>query len=74
MTNILTKDGRDIPCDIVILGAGVVPTTDFITESDGLEKARDRSIVVDEYLSSGKDGLYVAGDISRVPFIIGKHT
>eukprot|EP01129_Flabellula_baltica_P015527 TRINITY_DN7945_c0_g1_i1.p1 TRINITY_DN7945_c0_g1~~TRINITY_DN7945_c0_g1_i1.p1 ORF type:complete len:529 (+),score=149.29 TRINITY_DN7945_c0_g1_i1:127-1713(+) len=73
VTNIITKDGRDIPCDVVVLGAGVVPATDFIVEAEGLQKEKDRSIMVDEFLNSGCDGLYIAGDIARVPFIVDDH-
>jgi len=61
------KEGPEIPCDVVILGAGVLPATDFIN-NEKLAKERDRSLLVNEYLYTGKDGLYAAGDIARYPF------
>jgi len=65
--SIRLKSGQVIPSEIVILGAGVVPATDFIP-NDKITKDRDRSIVVDEYLYTGKDGLYAVGDLARFPW------
>jgi len=63
---VILKDGKgEINCDLVILGAGVVPATGFVKE---LKKERDQSIVVDEYLHTGKDGLYCGGDIAKYPW------
>jgi len=65
---VVLKDGKgEFPCDVVILGAGVVPATNFIVK-DKVKKERDQSINVDEYLYTGKDGLYCGGDIARYPW------
>jgi len=64
---------EELSCDILILGAGVTCGTDYI-HNDKINKDKDRSIKVDEYLYTGKDGLYAGGDIARYPwkFLPGK--
>jgi len=68
VVNIILKDGKgELPCDIIILGAGVVPVTNYIPDDKNM-KEKDKSILVDEYLYTGKDGLYAGGDIARYPW------
>jgi len=67
VVSIKIKDGPELPCDVIILGAGVLPATDFV-HNEKINKERDRSIIVNEFLNTGKDGLYAAGDIARYPF------
>lgn len=49
-------NGTTIPCDFVVMGVGVAPTTAFLKGS-GIELEKDGGIKVDEYLrvKSGKD-------------------
>lgn len=56
-------DGSSLEADLVVIGVGVRPATDFIK---GVEKAADGSLVVDETLKVA-DGVYAAGDIARFP-------
>jgi len=68
-TSVLLKSGellQDI--EVVIVGAGVIPATDFVKPSGNIQKERDKSIKVDKYLSTGADGLWCAGDIARFPY------
>lgn len=58
------QDGDSLDADLVLVGIGVDPATDFIK---GLPKAEDGSIVVDEKLYAGKD-VYAAGDVARFPY------
>lgn len=58
----ILDNGDRVPADMVIVGIGVQPATEFI---DGIERhAKDHSILVDDYLQAA-DGLYAAGDIAR---------
>jgi len=52
------KDGTVIPADMVIIGIGVTPATDFMQDFDLLS---DRSIEVDKNFKAF-DSVYVAGD------------
>ncbi|MEH1802829.1 MAG: FAD-dependent oxidoreductase [Nostoc sp.] len=61
---VVLDNGDRLQADIVIIGVGVEPATDFL---QGVElHPKDRSVVVDEYLRAG-DGIYAAGDIARYP-------
>ncbi|AFY96594.1 FAD-dependent oxidoreductase [Chamaesiphon minutus] len=62
-TVVLDNDDR-LPTDLIVVGIGVQPVTDFI---DGIElNPKDRSVPVDEYLCAAA-GVYAAGDIARFP-------
>jgi NADPH-dependent 2,4-dienoyl-CoA reductase/sulfur reductase-like enzyme/nitrite reductase/ring-hydroxylating ferredoxin subunit len=63
---VVLDSGEVLPAELVILGAGVIPATDFIKD---IPKFRDGSIVVDEFFRvPDKPGVYVAGDIARFPY------
>lgn len=60
----ILDNGDRLPADMVIVGIGVQPATEFI---DGVEHhPKDHSILVNDYLQAA-DGLYAAGDIARYP-------
>lgn len=60
---VVLDDGTTLDADLVVVGVGVRPATDFV---QGVERVGDGAIVVDEYLQAG-DGLYAAGDIALFP-------
>ena len=62
---VILENGEKIPADLVILGIGVEPVTDFLSGVKIEEK--DNSVIVNEYLQAGKD-IYAAGDIARFPY------
>lgn len=64
VTSVTLADGRHINADVVVVGIGVRPATDWLDQS-GLV-LRD-GVVCDEYLSTGKTGIYAAGDVARWP-------
>ncbi|KAI9635272.1 uncharacterized protein MKK02DRAFT_25715 [Dioszegia hungarica] len=60
------KDKEDLPANLVIMGTGVAPATEFLKESFSLEK--DGGIKVDEYLRvEGQKNVYAIGDIAHYP-------
>lgn len=62
---VITNDGRSFPCDMIVVGAGVIPATKFVK---GVALERDQSLVCDEFMHvKGTDGLYASGDIARFP-------
>ncbi len=61
---VILDNGDRLRADIVIVGIGVQPATDFLEGVDLHPK--DGSIVVDEYLRAA-DSIYAAGDIARYP-------
>jgi len=61
---VVLDNGDRLSADLVVVGIGVKPVTDFITGID--LDPQDRSILVDEYLCAA-EGVYAAGDIARYP-------
>ncbi len=61
----ILENGESLNADLVVVGVGVEPATDFLQGVELNEK--DNSVNVDEYLQAA-DNLYVAGDIARFPY------
>jgi NADPH-dependent 2,4-dienoyl-CoA reductase/sulfur reductase-like enzyme len=59
---VATQSGRAIEADLVVVGVGVVPQTDFLAGS-GVEV--DNGIVVDERFRTNVPGIWAAGDVAR---------
>lgn len=71
------KDGSVIPADIVILGVGVRPATDFLKGNEAIQLEGDGSVRTDENfavqgLDSGSAGphtdVFAIGDIATFPY------
>lgn len=57
-----TDDGRELPCDLVIVGKGVTPACKFLPR-DHIDI--DLGVMVDEFLQTSADGVYAAGDVAE---------
>ena len=57
----ILSDGREIPCDVVMVAAGVRPQIGFL-EGSGMETGR--GIEVNEYLETSISDIYAAGDVT----------
>jgi len=66
VTSVILNSGQEIECDMICVGAGVVPTTSFIK---GVELAKpDNSVLCDANMKvQGADALFAAGDLARFP-------
>lgn len=63
------KDGSVIPADIVILGVGVRPATDFLKGNQAIQLEGDGSIRTDEnFAVQGLDSVFALGDIATFPY------
>src|SRR4051794_17744282 len=58
---VLTSDGRRLACDLVVVGAGVIPRVEPARRA-GIEIAD--GIVVDEFLRTSAPDVYAAGDVA----------
>ncbi|MFW6333575.1 MAG: NAD(P)/FAD-dependent oxidoreductase [Thermodesulfobacteriota bacterium] len=56
------SDGSILPCDMVIIGKGVLPALDFIPRD---RISVDLGILVDEHLETSIPGIYAAGDAAE---------
>ena len=61
--SVVLKDGKTIDTDMVIIGIGVKPATEFV---HGINLLKDGSIKVDKHFKLNDD-IYAAGDIATFP-------
>lgn len=61
---VVSRDGKSYPCDLAIVGIGVLPNTE-IAEAAGLAVAN--GIVVDEYTATSAEHVFAAGDCTDHP-------
>lgn len=59
---VVTNAGKEFSCDLVAIGVGVVPETEFLRGS-GIDI--DDGILVDEYMQTNKADIYSAGDVAN---------
>lgn len=66
---IYLKDGTKLEADLVVLGVGVAPTTDYLKSNSIIRLEQDGSIKVDEnYSVVGLKDVYAIGDIATFPY------
>lgn len=63
VTEVILQSGERLNADLVIVGVGVKPVTDFTA---GINLHHDGGVIVDEHLRAA-DGVYAAGDIAHFP-------
>jgi len=61
-SSVVTNSGKELPCDFVCIGAGIIPNVDLAQQA-GLDV--DNGIVVNEYLQSSHPDIYAAGDVAN---------
>lgn len=64
------KDGTVLDADLVVLGVGVRPATDFLRENPALTLEKDGSIKTDEHFSVPglNSDVFAIGDIATYPY------
>ncbi|KAI0324656.1 hypothetical protein GY45DRAFT_1262449 [Cubamyces sp. BRFM 1775] len=65
-----TGQTTTLPADVIVMGVGVAPATEYLKSSKGFEQVVDKSgaVHVDEYLRvKGIDSVYAIGDIAMYP-------
>ena len=71
LTKVELSNGEVLSADVVIMGVGVRPATDYLKES-GWELEKDGSVKVDELLRvPGHADVYAIGDIATYPQLPG---
>lgn len=66
--SVVLKDGKSIAADIVILGVGAIPRTDFL-KNTSIVLEKDGGITVNADLSvPNVEDIYAVGDIARYPY------
>jgi len=67
--SVILNNLTEIPCDMIVLGAGVIPATSYIMPSPQIKLGQDKSIIVNEFLQAG-EGLWAVGDLARYPLAL----
>ncbi|KAL9006872.1 MAG: hypothetical protein Q9188_000403 [Gyalolechia gomerana] len=63
------KDGTSLPADLVILGVGVTPATEYVQDNSGIQLEKDGSIKTNECFEvESQPGVYAIGDIATYPY------
>ena len=63
------KDGTELEADLVILGVGVAPATEYLKDNSDVELNKDGSLNVDEsFAVKGLKDVYALGDIATYPY------
>jgi len=69
VTRVITKAGRELDTDAVIIGAGAVPDV-MLARAAGLELGQTGGIVVNSRLESPVPGVYAAGDVAEYESVV----
>jgi NADPH-dependent 2,4-dienoyl-CoA reductase/sulfur reductase-like enzyme len=67
VTGVSLDDGTTVPADLVVVGTGVLPNTEWLAGSGISLHERDRGILSDATLFTGQPGVYAAGDVTHFP-------
>lgn len=67
--SVALKDGTNLEADLVVLGVGVAPATEFLKENKVIRLEQDGSLKTDEnFLVIGLKDVYAIGDIATYPY------
>lgn len=63
------KDGTELEADLVILGVGVAPATEYLKDNSEVQLNKDGSVSVNEsFAVQGLSDVYAIGDIATYPY------
>jgi 3-phenylpropionate/trans-cinnamate dioxygenase ferredoxin reductase subunit len=71
VTNVVTKQGRDLKTDSVVIGAGVLPEL-TLARAAGLEIGDHGGAIADSRLQTSVPGVFVAGDIAEYESVVNR--
>ncbi|MBV9817649.1 MAG: FAD-dependent oxidoreductase [Solirubrobacterales bacterium] len=69
VTRVVTKKGREIEADAVVIGTGVNPDV-MLARSAGLELGDSGGILVDSQLQTATRGVFAAGDVAEYTSVV----
>src|SRR5689334_5982006 len=69
ITAVVTKSGKELPCDMVVIGAGVTPDV-TLAKAAGLEIGDAGGVKCSSALESSVPGVFAAGDICEYDSVV----
>jgi 3-phenylpropionate/trans-cinnamate dioxygenase ferredoxin reductase component len=67
VSKLVTKSGKEIECDFVVIGAGVHPEIK-LAEQAGLDTGK--GVITDKFLETSAPGIFAAGDIAEYDSVV----
>jgi 3-phenylpropionate/trans-cinnamate dioxygenase ferredoxin reductase component len=64
---LILDDGTELPCDLLVVGIGVDPDTDWLQGSGVALEARGGGVICDATLATSVPNIVAAGDVVRWP-------
>lgn len=65
VTGVTAGDGRSVSTELVVVGVGIRPNTDFV-DGAGIELGDSNAIAVDAYGRTSRQGVFAAGDCAEM--------
>jgi 3-phenylpropionate/trans-cinnamate dioxygenase ferredoxin reductase component len=69
VSRVVTKAGRELPADMVVVGAGVIPDV-TLARGAGLSLGERGGVIADRCLRTSAEGVFVAGDICEYDSVV----
>ena len=69
VTTVVTKSGRELPADAVVIGVGVTPDV-MLARAAGLALGDTGGVRVDSELQTAVPGVYAAGDVAEYESVV----
>jgi 3-phenylpropionate/trans-cinnamate dioxygenase ferredoxin reductase subunit len=69
ITKVISKGGLELPCDMVVIGAGVMPDV-MLARAAGLELGEAGGVACSARLETSVPGIYAAGDICEYESVV----
>ncbi len=69
VTRVVTKSGRELDADAVVIGVGAVPDV-RLARTAGLEIGNNGGVVVDTHLQTAVPGIFAAGDMAEYESVV----
>jgi 3-phenylpropionate/trans-cinnamate dioxygenase ferredoxin reductase component len=69
VTTVVTKAGRELDADAVVLGTGAIPDV-MLARGAGLELGHSGGVAVNSRLETGVPGIYAAGDMAEYESVV----
>lgn len=69
VTRVVTKSGRELDADVVVIGVGAVPDV-RLARTAGLEIGDQGGVLVDSRLQTAVPGIFAAGDIAEYESVV----
>jgi 3-phenylpropionate/trans-cinnamate dioxygenase ferredoxin reductase component len=67
VSKLATKEGLEVECDFVVIGAGVHPEI-RLAEQAGIDT--DSGVITDKFLETSASGVYAAGDLAEYDSVV----